>query len=388
MRDTTTQIDFPVHGEVAPGFERVREVFQANFTDDIEVGAGFSAYVGDELVADLWGGFTDRECSRPWQRDTLVNVYSTTKGIASLAFAQVVEAGLLDYDAPVSDVWPEFRAAANGLTIGQFLSHQSGVPGTRAKLSVSDLYDFEAMCERLAAEEPFWEPGTAAGYHAINWGFLAGELVRRVTGEMIGEWLRKRVAQPLGADFHIGLPASEHHRVASVIGPNHARIQPDLAALMAMKMPEFYPVALQNPTVRPFKDVGSAQWRQADIAAANGHGTAQSVARLYQGALSGELFNADTLAKLQQLEVGDDEDLVLGRPMRRGRGVIINTEQGYGPSPVAFGHAGAGGSVGFADPANGLSVGYVMNQMQPGIETDTRGKRLIDALYACLPTGK
>jgi CubicO group peptidase (beta-lactamase class C family) len=382
--------EFPIHGFVAPGFERVRDVFERNFTDDIEVGASFCAVRDGETVVDLWGGWVDRAHTRPWRDDTLVNVYSTTKGLASIAFATLVDEGLIDYDAPVADLWPELRAARGGLTIGQLLSHQAGVCGLREAVTVEDLYDWPRMIERIASEEPHWPPGTAAGYHAVLWGYLPGEIARRVTGQTLGTILRERVAGPLGADVHLGLGDAEHARVADLIGPNHARKQPDLSALFGMKMPELYPYALQNPSIRPFQDACSPAWRRAEIAAANAQANARGIARIY-GALArgGELDGVRVLSPraidaMVREEVGEQNDLVLGRPMRRGRGVILNTMNQYGPNPDAYGHAGAGGSVGFADPTRRLGVGYAMNQMQPGIETDTRGNRLVRALFACL----
>lgn len=378
-------VDFPVHGTVAVGFERVHDVFERNFTEDIEVGASFSVVVAGETVVDLWGGFQDRDCSRPWHADTLVNVYSTTKGIASATLATVVEDGLLDYDAPVTDTWPEFRAGANGLTVGQFLSHQSGVGGLRDRVTVADLYDWPRMTARIAAEEPHWEPGTAAGYHAILWGYLAGELALRTAGKSLGQLLRERIAGPLDADFHIGLPDSEHHRVADLIGPNHARVQPDPATLMGAKVPPLFRFALQNPSVRPWQDACSAPWRRAEIAAANGHGNARGIARVYGALADGErVLQGETIAAMAVEEWGMTDDLVLGRPMRRGRGINLNTEGQYGPNSAAFGHNGAGGSIGFADPDRQLGVGYAMNQMQPGIEADTRGNRLVRAVFECL----
>lgn len=366
-------VDFPVHGTTAPGFERVHDVFERNFTQDIEVGASFSAVVGGETVVDLWGGYQDRDCSRPWLADTLVNVYSTTKGVASATLATVVEDGALDYDAPVKNYWPEFRAGANGLTVGQFLSHQSGVCGLREPVTVADLYDWTRMTERIAAEEPHWEPGTAAGYHAILWGYLSGELVRRITGKSLGQLLRERIAGPLGADFHIGLPDAEHHRVADLIGPNHARKQPDPASLLGAKMPPLFRFALQNPSVRPWQDACTAPWRRAEIA------------RIYGALADGErVLKRETIAAMTVEEWGMADDLVLGRPMRRGRGINLNTEGQYGPNPSAFGHNGAGGSIGFADPERRLGVGYAMNQMQPGIEADTRGNRLVRAVFECV----
>ena len=381
---------FPIHGTAASGFERVRDVFERNFVDDIEVGASFCAIVDGETVVDLWGGYQDRACTRPWNENTLVNVYSTTKGIASIAFAALVEDGLIDYDAKVAEYWSEFRAGRNGLTVGQLLSHQSGVCGLREKVTIADLYDWPRMIARIAAEEPFWDPGTAAGYHAVLWGYLPGELALRATGESLGTLLATRIAGPLGADVHLGLPTAEHGRVADLVGPNHARIQPDLATLMGVKMPPLFKYALQNPSIRPWQDACSAPWRSAEIAAANAQANARGIARIY-GALArgGELdgvrvLDEDTIAAMCREEVGERDDLVLGRPLRRGRGVILNTLNMYGPNPATYGHSGAGGSVGFADPALKLGIGYAMNQMQPGIETDTRGNRLVRAVLDAL----
>ncbi len=381
--------DFPIHGFVKPGFESIRDVFEANF-DDIEVGASFCVVLDDEVVVDLWGGYRDREMTEPWEKDTLVNVYSTTKGIAATVVATIVEEGKLDYDAPVVNYWPEFFAARSGLTVGQFLSHQSGVCGLRQKVTVEDLYDWSKMTRLMASEDPHWEPGTAAGYHAVLWGFLAGELAIRTTGKNLGALLRERIAGPLGADFHIGLPDQEHYRVATMIGPNHARIQPDPASLLGVKMPEFYPFALQNPSIRPFKDVSSPAWRRAEIAAANGQANARGIAKIYgmlaRGGVSGgeRYLGADAIKAMTREEWGMEDDVVLGRPMRRGRGINLNTEAQYGPNEGAFGHNGAGGSIGFADPERKLGLGYAMNQMQPGIEADTRGTRLVGATLAAI----
>ncbi|MFU8814615.1 MAG: serine hydrolase domain-containing protein [Pseudomonadales bacterium] len=382
--------EFLIHGFTAPAFEPVREVFARNFSDDIEVGASFSAVFDGVTVVDLWGGWQDRAHSRPWASNTLVNVYSTAKGIASIAFATLVDDGLIDYDAPVREYWPELRAGRDGLTVGQLLSHQGGICGLREPVAVSDLYDWETMIRRIETEQPHWPPGTAAGYHAVLWGFLPGELARRATGKTLGRILAERVAAPLGADCHLGLPDDEHARVADLIGPNHARRQPEPAALAGMQMPPLYPLALQNPSIRPWQDACSPAWRRAEIAAANAQANARGIARIYGAvARGGELegvriLSPGAIAAMTVEEVGGQDDLVLGRPMRRGRGVMLNTLGQYGPNPDSFGHAGAGGSVGFGDPARKLGVGYAMNQMQPGIETDTRGGRLVAALYRCL----
>lgn len=377
-------MEFPVSGTVRPGFERVREVFEKNFTDDVDVGAGFCVVQDGEVLVDLWGGYADRGCTTPWREDTLVNVYSTTKGLGAIAFAWVVEHAGISYDDPVKKYWPELRAGRDGLTVGQLLSHQGGICGVDTPIGVSDLYDWDRMIDLLSRQEPFWTPGTAAGYHAINWGYLPGEITRRVTGRTLGEIFATEIARPLKADAWIGLPESEHTRVSDMIGPNHARKQPDMSAMLAMKMPKLYPVALQNPSVRPYQDASSAAWRRAEIAAANGQANARGIARVY-GAMAaggGGLLWADTVAEMTKQEVGLSEDLVLGRPLRRSRGMILNTEQQYGPHEESFGHAGAGGSVAFADPVQGIGVAYVMNQMQMNLNDDTRAGRLIRALYA------
>lgn len=382
--------NFPVDGFVAPGFEAVRDTFERNFSDDIEVGASFSAVLDGRTVVNLWGGWQDRAATRPWLSDTLVNVYSTTKGLGAIAFATLVDEGLIRYEDEVRKFWPELRAGQGGLTVGELLAHKGGICGLREPVAVADLYDWGSMIRRLESEEPHWPPGSAAGYHAVLWGFLPGELARRLTGKMLGQIFAERIAAPLAADCHIGLPEVEHHRVADLIGPNHARRQPDLSTLADMVMPPLYPYALANPSIRPWQDACSPAWRNADLAAANGQAHARGIARIY-GAMArgGELdgvrvLSTDAITALMAEEVGVEDDLVLGRPMRRGRGVMLNTEQGYGPNPAAYGHAGAGGSFGFADPDARLGVGYAMNQMQPGLEADTRGSRLVQSLYAAL----
>jgi CubicO group peptidase (beta-lactamase class C family) len=383
-------VDFAIRGDVAPGFDAVAEVFERNFTEDIEVGASFCAVVDGVAVVDLWGGYCNQDCTIPWESDTLVNVYSTTKGIAASVIATLVEQGLLDYEEPVANHWPEFRAGEGGLTVGQFLSHQSGVCGLRETVTIEDLYNWDDMTRRIAAEIPHWEPGTAAGYHAILWGFLAGELALRVTGKTLGMLLMERVAGPLDADFYIGLPEAEHGRVADLIGPNRARVLPDSAAAQPVKVPPLFTFALQNPTIRPYRDACSSAWRVAEIAAANGHGNARAIARIYAALAQGgssadvQVMRPETIERMTRQQWGMVDDLVLGSPMRRGCGVNLNTAEQYGPNPLAFGHSGAGGSIGFADPHRRLGVGYAMNQMQPGIEADTRGSRLVRAIIDCV----
>ena len=212
-----------VQGTVADGFEKVRDAFAANW-DDVEVGASVCIVRDGETVVDLWGGYQDRDGTRPWERDTLVNVYSTTKGLATLAVARLHEDGGIDYAAPVAEYWPEFAQAGKGaVTVAQLLSHQAGVCGVETRLTVEDLYDWEKMTSLLAAQRPLWPLGEGGGYHAGTWGYLPGELVRRITGKSLGAYTRETITGPLGADFWIGLPESEHGRVSDLIGPNHAR---------------------------------------------------------------------------------------------------------------------------------------------------------------------
>ncbi len=380
-------MDFPIEGEVAPGFEAVRDVFATNFSDDVDVGASVCVMrAGGEVVVDLWGGYLDGAGRLPWTADTLVNVYSTTKGLAALAFATLVEEGLVTYETPVKDIWPELRAGASGLSIGDLLAHQGGLAGVSATLTVPDLYDWESMIARLEAQEPLWAPGKAAGYHAVLWGFLPGELALRLCGKSLGTLLAERLAAPFDADFFLGLPVSEQDRVAPMIGPNRARKQPDITALLNREIPPHYAVALENPVIRPFKDASSSAWQSAEIAAANGQANARGIARIYAGVLGDRSpLSQATIAALTAERVGPLEpDLVLGNPVRRGAGVILNTEAGYGPCYASFGHSGAGGSIGFADPDTGIGFGYAMNQMQTNLDNDTRGGRLIRAVYDCL----
>lgn len=376
-----------IEGRVAAGFEPVREVFARNFADALEVGASLSIVRHGEVIADLWGGHRDLAGEEPWTADTLVNVYSTTKGLAAIAFATLVQEGLTGYDDPVRDCWPELLAGQDGLSVGDLLAHRGGLCGVDAPLTVPDLYDWKKMIGLLEQQAPYWAPGSAAGYHAVTWGYLPGELVLRLTGATLGDRLRNRVCGPLGADFFLGLPAAEHGRVAPLIGPNRARVRLPMAPVDAAAAPSpLFPVALQNPLIRPYQDASSVAWQQAEIAASNGHGSARSIARVYAAVMAADapLLDADTLAALCRERVGLVDDLVLGHPIRRGAGVILNTGNMFGPNAGAWGHSGAGGSTGFADPDAGIAFAYVMNQLRDDEGQDSRARRLIAACYDCL----
>lgn len=396
MNRERLMLEVEIHGEVAPGFENVKAVFKANW-NEIEVGASYSVVHKGETVVDLWGGYQDRDCTRPWEKDTLVNVYSTTKGMGSLAVAILADEGKIDYDALVIDYWPEFGAEGKDkVTVAQLLSHQAGVCGVTEKITVEDLYDWEKMVRLIAAQKPHWEPGTSAGYHAVNWGYLAGELMRRITGKTLGTYFLEKVAKPLGADFFIGLPDSEMNRVSDMIGPNHARIlpKPTPSDGPPAQSPPFYAIALQNPAIRPYADASSYAWRKAEIAAANGQGNARGIARVYGACANGGQIDGIRIISNAGIDAAVKEevdetviDLVVGGPMRRGRGYILNTGGSYGPSADAFGHGGAGGSNGFADRENNIGIGYAMNQMQPNPTAIPRSRLLVDATYRCLHQG-
>ncbi len=400
-------MEIEVMGQVTSGFELVREEY-ARLWDGIEVGSSFCVYHQGEKVVDLWGGYTDREMTREWQADTLVNVYSTTKGPAALAIAVLHDEGKIDYDEKVVTYWPEFGAEGKQqVTVAQLLSHQAGLCGVDTRLSINDLYDWNKMVNLLAAQKPLWPLGTGAGYHAVTWGYFPGELIRRITGKTLGQYFRDKVAIPLSADFYIGLPETEFSRCATLIGPNYARTDHTSTNDAGMSdssknspppkpdMPRLYPIALLNPSISPFRDACSKAWRLAEIAASNGHASARGIASIYgnlamagasRDAPSGitSVISQEALSEALKVEVDGPEDLVLGGKLRRARGFMLNSGGAYGPNPNAFGHAGAGGSIGFADTEAGIGFGYAMNQMHFDSATTPRSKRLLNAVYKCI----
>jgi len=370
-----------IEGFVAPGFERVREAFAANFAAGREVGASFAVVRDGELVIDLWGGFRDRSGTKPWTGDTLVNVYSTTKGLASACIALLVERGKLSYEQTVASVWPEFAAAGKqALTIGQLLSHQGGLSGLRETIEITDYADHAKLARLLEAQAPFFAPGQS-GYHAITHGYLTGELVRRATGKTLGAFFRDEIAGPLGADAWIGLPESEDARAADIVAP------PDGPNLPLPEHPAAR-AALASPPLEP-EVPNQRWWRAAEIPAANGHTNAAGLARIYGmlargGELDGKRFlSRETLAQATRERVLST-DLVLQIPAQWAAGWMLNNLGLYGPNPRTFAHAGWGGSFGAADPDARLGIGYAMNQMYANLMGDPRSIALIEATYASL----
>jgi len=378
----------PIDGHCAPRFAAVRDAFAANVAAGREVGASFAATLDGESVVDLWAGHADAARTRPWTRDTIVNVFSTTKAITALCAHLLVDRGQLDLDAPVARLWPEFGAhGKQAITPRQVLSHCAGLAALHAPLPPEAVFDWPRMTAALANETPGWEPGSASGYHALTYGYLVGELIRRADGRMPGVLLREEVAGPLGADFHIGLPASEDPRVAEMIAPTDAE---RAAAGGTPPAPEsLLARVLGNPPMRP-EAANAPAWRRAEIPAANGHGNARSVARLMAvlacgGEVGGVRLLSEATVAQAIVEQSYTTDLVLGFPIRWGLGFMLSSPTlPLGPNPRTFGHGGWGGSLGFADRDARASWAYVMNRMTPGTAGDARAFPLIQAFYAAL----
>lgn len=367
-----------VEGFVAPGFERVRDAFAAGLSD--ELGAGFAAVRNGEVVADLFGGWANRERTRPWTRDTIVPVYSSTKGVAAIVAAWCVAQGLLDYDAPVASLWPEFGVhGKERVSVAQALAHQAGVPGFLAPIDPDLWLDPPACAAAIAALEPLWAPGSASGYHPLTWGYIAGEIVQRAAKRSLGTILREEICQPLGLDFRIGTPEAEHARAAEIRKPSQGG---DFGEITPPRKAAFF-----TKWAAPVR--GSAQWRKIEIPSANGHGTALALARLNEVYASGGSIGGARLLSQQAFDVLTaprflGADLVLPFEVDWRTGILGNHNRFYGPNPEAFGHSGSGGSCGFGDPVAGVSAAYVMNRQSHHIMGDPRPLKLIDALYSCL----
>jgi CubicO group peptidase (beta-lactamase class C family) len=381
-----------IGGEVAPGFEPVRDAFAANLAAGLEVGAGVCVHVGGEKVVDVWGGAFERDGSGTYDGDTIQVVYSTTKGAPSVCVAMLVDRGVLDYDANVADYWPEFAAAGKAdITVAQLMSHQAGLPVTDVVQPLEEILQWDPVVEALAAQAPMWEPGTAFGYHGITYGYLAGELVRRVTGLSFGQFFAADLAAPLGLDFWIGLPEAEEHRLTPMIPP--PRPTPEEAAILAETMG---PGTLGARAVM-LNDAflgahGQMTWNTravhaAEVPAANGITNARSLSRMYAaciGEVDGvRLLSPEVVDRARtRLTFGLDRCLVT--EMAFGLGFMA-----YGPlslmgGPGSFGHAGAGGSLGFASPATGVAFGYAMNKMEASLVGDRRVEALTAAVQSCL----
>jgi CubicO group peptidase (beta-lactamase class C family) len=390
-----------IDGYVAPGFEAVREEFSANFARRGELGAAVAAYVRGEKVVDLWGGYRDASRQDRWAEDTLVLVYSTSKGMAAIAMALAASRGLFDYDAPVASYWPEF--AQNGkesVTVRQLLAHQAGLSGIDVPLSARSLADLDGLSEVLAAQKPAWKPGTRQGYHALTIGWYESALLRRVDplGRPLGRFFADEVAAPLGLEFYFGLPDSvPGDRVARIKGASlastlaHVRTMP--AGMMASFLrPRSHTArAFMNPRMRGPADLDRPEYRAVEIPAGGGIGQVRSIARAYsEMAAGGDRIGVsapvfEELVAPPRPPSGAQRDLVLWVPAAYSLGFVRPSDGfQFGRGPRSFGHPGAGGSFGFADPEAEVGFAYAPNRLGHHLRDDPREKKLRDALYLCL----
>jgi CubicO group peptidase (beta-lactamase class C family) len=349
-----------------------------------ELGAAVAVFVEGRPVVDLWCGWADVARTRPWERETLVDVFSVGKAMAAVCALRLVARGLLELDRPVAEVWPEFAAAGKErVTLRQILAHRAGLPAISRPLGPDALYEWVQVTGALAEQEPWWEPGSGHGYHVHTLGFLVGEIVRRVSGQTIGALLREEVAAPLGARLSFGLAPALRPLCAEYVFtvPEHAPERPPRIFGTPLRERAY----LNPPGATGMGTVNTPAWQDAELPSANMHADARSVARVYAelAAGGGSVLDGGVLAQAIA-EASAGEDIVLGRPSRFGLGFqLTQPERPLGPSPLAFGHFGAGGSVGFADPEAGVAFAYAMNRGGPQWR-DPRSLALIDAVYEAL----
>ena len=371
------------HGFCDDAFTPVRDAFLRNFAEGLEVGAAVAVTQDGKPVVDLWAGEAGPD-GAPWREDTIINVFSTTKTMAGVCMLMLNDRGLLDFDAPVAAYWPEF--AQNGkedVRVRHVMSHSAGLPGFDPPIGSEILYDLDAVAQHLAAQPLWFEPGSASGYHAITQGQLQGEILRRITGVSLGEFFHEEVAEPLGADFHIGLEAKHDPRVAELIPPEIGpeALAPDPDSIAARTFAS-YPLDATATRTRA--------WRAAEIPAAGGTGNARSIARVHSalacgGSVDGvTLMSPETVERVLDVQT-DGVDLVLGVAVKFGMGFATWME-GFAssPSPRSFMWGGWGGSIAMTDLDARVSIAYVMNRMDGAATGDIRGSRIADAVYASI----
>ncbi|MEV4558491.1 serine hydrolase domain-containing protein [Kitasatospora sp. NPDC049285] len=400
-----------IQGETAGGFEPVRAAFARNFREYGELGAAFALYADGRKVVDLWAGDARPEVGArpapavPWTADTAQVLRSVTKGLTAAAALHLAQRGLLDLDAPVAGYWPEFAAAGKDrIPVRWLLSHQAGLPALDVPLRIEDVLAWEPAAAAVAAQAPAWEPGTAHGYHPLTFGWLVGEVVRRVSGQTVGHYFAEEIARPLGLDLWIGLPAGAAPRVgrlvdlpapeAAKVGPNGMRMRPKQSVVDAYRDPRSL-TARSFGSVRSSVDLNDPAVQAVEVPGAGGIGTARAVARFYAALIGaadrhgapGErlpaLFGKEALAEATGPSVhGPDRVLIVNTTF--GQGFFRHGGTSPMASPASFGHPGRGGSLGFADPELGIGFGYVTNGMQPGVTGDIRSRTLIAAVRECL----
>jgi CubicO group peptidase (beta-lactamase class C family) len=366
-------------------FTGVRAAFEENFAEHGDVGASVAVSVDGEMVVDLWGGYADENSTTPWEQDTLVNVYSTTKTMAALTLLVLADRGEVDLDANVADYWPEFGANGKGqVKVRHFMSHSAGLSGLAEPVTEHDLYNWDKITAMLASQAPWWEPGTQSGYHAITQGYLIGEIVRRVSGRSLGRYFADEIAGPLNADFHIGLDEAHFARVGELIPPeappqDALGAEPDSVAARSFASPPIDALWSRN-----------AAWRKAEIPAANGHGNARSVVRAQTPiACGGSAFGVDLVSPGTVRRIFDEQtngtDLVLGVPIRFGMGYGLQSElMPLGPNKNVCYWGGWGGSLALIDCDSRMCISYVMNKMVATLMGDPRSGSLVGATYQAL----
>lgn len=384
-----------IHGHCDERFAAVRREFERNFAERGDVGAAVALTIDGEPVVDLWAGWLDEGRTRPWERDALINIYSVGKAMTAISLLRLVDEGKVDLDAPVATYWPEFAQAGKAdLPVRYLLTHQAGLVAIEKPLAPGSFLDWDLMISELAAQAPWWTPGTGHGYHTNTYGHLGGEIVRRVTGRSLGAYFREEIATPLDVELLIGFGPEYDHRVADIIpyrGEQDASRRPwldaDPATLEGIELGRY--LAYRNPAPKEDGSTGvnTRAWRAAEYPSTNPHGNARGIARLF-GALAcdGEVdgirvLSPETIDRANTIEA-DGEDLVLGRPTRFGLGFQLTMPgvRPLGPNLRSFGHYGAGGMLGFADPDQRLGFGFVCNQSGRSWR-DPRNIALIDAIY-------
>jgi len=375
----------PTDGFTTERFEGVRHAFESLFSDGFDPGSAVAVWVGGQPVVDLWGGYRDSARTQPWQRDTLVNVWSVSKGVLALAAAMLVDRGRLAYDAPVVRYWPEFAAGGKqAITVDQVMSHQAGLDGLDASITDAELYAWTPFVDAIAAMAPLWEPGSRCVYHPVTYGHIVGELIRRIDGRSPGRFIAEEIAGPLGLAFHIGLPEALDHRVAEMSAHDKAYDWIRFGEKSA------YPHSFRNPTLRATTP-NSRDWRAAEVPGANGQSDARSLAMLYGALACGGSIGGHRLLSTQALRQAtavrfDGVDACSQAPTVFAAGYRIGAI-GFGPHVGAghFGHTGWGGSTAFADPQQLLGFAFVTSRLlgfDDGV--DPRRARLLDAVYAAL----
>ena len=381
-------------GFTAPGFEGARDAFENNFAQGLELGAAFSAYHRGEKVVDLWGGIADETTGRPWTEDTMEVVFSTTKGVTAICAHKLAQEGKLDFDAPVAKYWPEF--AQNGkadIPVSYLISHQAGLAWVDEPTTPEEVFAWEPVIRALERATPIWEPGTEHGYHATTYGWLVGEVIKRITGMSVGTYFRQAIADPLHLDFWIGLPESEEPRVARLSGGvAPSTDDPEAAKLLEQFMGPH--TELGKALFSPGNALGATDiyntraLHGAEIPAAGGIGDARSIARLYAACVSEvdgiRILTPDEVKLAATQQTKGPNRILLGLDLQFGLGFIIPSSMITLGQPNSFGHFGAGGSVGWADPDAEFGFGYVMNKMSMGLAGDTRSADLVNACYAAV----